>query len=132
MQIVTYWYPRMSRLGQSEHLTEGWKEVLPILPKSSHLVRLIWMPRAAPNSSIRCTAQSTAGRLPARIPSSRYQACNSKSKQPSSASILYTNLWRAKENSKGPRESPCCTPHSEVILQSGCKVRPTAIRDPRQ
>ena len=28
-------------LGKSEHLTEGGKEVLPILSKSSHLVRLI-------------------------------------------------------------------------------------------
>ena len=52
---------------------------------------------------------------------SRYQACNSESKQPSSASMLDTNLWRAKENSKGPRGSPCCTPHSEVILPSGCQ-----------
>ena len=106
----------MSRLGRSELLTEGGKAVLPILPNSSHLVKLIWIPRAGPNSSNRCTARSTAGRLPARTPSSRYQACSSKLKQSSSASIVDTSLWRAKENNRGPRGSPCCTPHSEVIL----------------
>ncbi|KAL5500789.1 hypothetical protein EMCRGX_G012394 [Ephydatia muelleri] len=31
--------------------------------------------------------------------------------------------YRAKENSKGPRGSPCCTQHSEVILPSGCQSR---------
>ena len=38
----------MSRLDRSELLIEGGKEVLPILPKNSHLVRLIWMPERGP------------------------------------------------------------------------------------
>ena len=65
--------PRISKLGRSEHLTSDGNEVFPFLLNHSHLAKFTWKPRAGPISSIKCK-DSTDGWLPARTPSSRYQA----------------------------------------------------------
>ena len=76
------------------------------LLNGSHLAILICVPRAGPNYSISCKAWWTARQFPTRSPPPIYHACNSRSLHSSSASMLETSFYRAKENSKGPRGQP--------------------------
>ena len=58
------------------------------------LARFTCRPSAGPNSSIKCKARSTAERVPAKAPLSRYHAWRRISAHSSSASRLDTNFWR--------------------------------------
>ena len=68
--------------------------MLPLLLNISHLARFTCSSSAGPNSSIKCKARSTAERVPAKVPLSRYHAWRRISAHFSSASRLDTNFWR--------------------------------------
>ena len=69
--------------------------MLPLLLNISHLARFTCRPSAGLNSSIKCKAHSTAERVPAKTPLSRYHTWRRISAHSSSASRLDTNFWRA-------------------------------------
>ena len=80
--------------------------MLPLLLNISHLARFTCRPSAGPNSSIKCKARSTAERVPAKAPLSRYHAWRRISAHSLSASRLDTNFWRASVIAKSIAADP--------------------------
>ena len=80
--------------------------MLPLLLNISHLARFTCRPSAGPNSSIKCKARSTAERVPAKAPLSRYHAWRRISAHSSSASRLDSNFWRASVIAKSIAADP--------------------------
>ena len=111
--------------------------MLPLLLNISHLARFTCRPSAGPNSSIKCKARSTAERVPAKAPLSRYHAWRRISAHSSSASRLDTNFWRtsviaisiAADPSVDIEETHASLPPMPVIVDF-VRVKPNQMMPP--
>jgi hypothetical protein len=87
--------------------------------QSSHLPRLSSNPMAGAFDRRMAKALATSAIEPIKTPSSRYQVWRvSPGTEPA---ISCTMGWRARENRRGPRGSPCCTPHELEISEEPWK-----------
>ena len=111
--------------------------MLPLLLNISHLARFTCRPSAGPNSSIKCKACSTAERVSAKAPLSRYHAWRRISAHSSSASRLDTNFWRtsvivisiAADPSVDIEETHASLPPMPVIVDF-VRVKPNQMMPP--
>ena len=81
---------------------------------NSHFWELTKSPNSEPVSLIISQAFNTSGTEPNKLPSSIYQEF--KDSDGISWFILFTKIWRTRQNRKGPRGSPCWTPAWEEIV----------------
>ena len=109
--------PKSSKPDEVEGISEGsglggWTELGGT--NSKDFARLRCRPRAGPSCSTMWSAVARLSGEPHRVPSSRYQALMLR--EGTSCLIFSTIGWSATAKARGPRGSPCCTPHWLVMV----------------
>ena len=112
--------PRISILGLSDFLMFNGNISRPCWLNTSHLGRLMIIPRAGPSSWSRVNILHKEDLGPATAPSSKYQAWKGMLEQALSLAIFITRMFKTRENSMGPSGSPCWTPDSDDKQPSEC------------
>ena len=88
---------------------------------TSHLDTLTKRPRAGSMNLEKTEAPAQWLPWPAKTPSSKYHAWKRLLEQALSSEIVLTRTFNTRENSRGPRGSPCWTPDSEVKQPNVCQ-----------
>ena len=111
--------PKISKLDSLDCFISGGKELKPLQLNTSHLEMLMWRPKEGLSSYINFRTEHNDDLRLASVPSSRYQAWNSRG-QPLSLAIAVISTFSTREKIED-REDHLTAPRTSAALGDATK-----------